>query len=376
MHEGASGGGKSEMNEHLHRNPDGSLFLGRNIITEDERHITLPRGCELRPVADDMAIAHTKLQKNNGKLTILDAEHSWFIRVDHIKNYGTDPDIEARAIHPEKPLLFLNIDTQPNTTALLWEHIEDAPGKPCPNPRFILPRDIVPSIVSKPLSVDIRSFGVRTPPCTKENPNYGILGLFHILPPALAWLWRLVSPRGHDNPSIVDSGGMQSEGVGSYWPFATGKKIVQANLLLEQFIASNKVLNVLCPIKHIGAWNVGFMPQWIMREYITRRGDAFLKSDLKDSRCPLLGYSLKKLVIEGQELNKIFLLPEMQSEVGLDAYDKGAQILTDFFKKELSNFNSSELHSVGKKIIDYFMSNGSVSDYEEILPCENLFEQE
>ncbi len=42
--------------------------------------------------------------------------------------------------------------------------------------------------------------------CTRGRPTYGILGLFHLLPPALAWLWRLVSPRGHANPSIVDQG--------------------------------------------------------------------------------------------------------------------------------------------------------------------------
>ena len=109
----------------------------------------------------------------------------------------------------------------------------DAPGKPCPNPRVIMPRRFVQNIVNQPTEVDVRSFGVRTPPCTKEHPSYGIIGLFHILPPALAWLWRLVAPRGHDNPSITDTEGMSSEGVGSYWPFATGRQVDQANLLIE-----------------------------------------------------------------------------------------------------------------------------------------------
>ena len=94
----------------------------------------------------------------------------------------------------------------------------------------------MPNIVNKPVAIDIRSFGVRTPPCTKENPTYGIVDLLHISPPALAWLWRLVSPRGHVNPSIVDGGGMGSEGVGSYRPFAAGKMVTHANLLLEQII--------------------------------------------------------------------------------------------------------------------------------------------
>ena len=105
---------------------------------------------------------------------------------------------------------------------------------PCPNPRVIIPRNIMPGVVNEPVTVDIRSFGVRTPPCTRERPSYGIIGLFHLLPPALAWLWRLVSPRGHANPSIVETEGMSSEGVGSYWPFATGRRVQQANLLLQQ----------------------------------------------------------------------------------------------------------------------------------------------
>jgi hypothetical protein len=108
---------------------------------------------------------------------------------------------------------------------MIWDHIYDEPGKPCPNPRVILPRDIVPGIVSEPVVFDIRSIGLRTPPCTAEEPNYGIVGLMHVLPPALAWLWRLVAPRGHANPSIIQTEGISSEGVGSYWPFATGKKV-------------------------------------------------------------------------------------------------------------------------------------------------------
>lgn len=56
-HEGASGG-KSEMLEHVHRRPDGSLLLGRNLLTKEERTLTLPQACELMPVTDDMALCH------------------------------------------------------------------------------------------------------------------------------------------------------------------------------------------------------------------------------------------------------------------------------------------------------------------------------
>ena len=43
MHEGASGGGKSEMTEQIHRMEDGRLLLGRNIITQEERTIESSR---------------------------------------------------------------------------------------------------------------------------------------------------------------------------------------------------------------------------------------------------------------------------------------------------------------------------------------------
>lgn len=233
MHEGASGGGKSELHQHILRETDGRVLLGKSSVTGEERFITIPRFCHFNPVADDMAFYHPSLQRKDGKLRIIDAENAWFVRVDSFRKYGYDPFLEKTTIHPgNQSLLFLNIDTKPDSTALIWEHIEDEPGKPCPNPRVILPRKTVENIVDKPVSVDIRSFGIRTPICSKENPTYGIVGLFHILPPALAWLWRLVSPRGHNNPSIVGTGNMQSEGVGSYWPFATGKRITHANLLL------------------------------------------------------------------------------------------------------------------------------------------------
>ncbi|MDO8928275.1 MAG: DUF4914 family protein, partial [Bacteroidota bacterium] len=279
MHEGASGGGKSEMLQNIVREPNGQVQIGENIFTGEKRLINFPLFCSFNPVTDDMALCHPSLQKNNGKLTVVDAENGWFIRVDSITDYGDDPFLEKLTIKPKEPLLFLNIKSNPDCTALIWDHTEDSPGKSCPNPRVIVPRDIVPNIVSKPVTVDIRSFGVRTPPCTKENPTYGIVGLFHILPPALAWLWRLVSPRGHANPSIVDGGGMGSEGVGSYWPFATGKMVTHANLLLDQIIQTPRMRYTLTPNQHIGALKVGFKAQLLMREYLTRRGNAKLRSD-------------------------------------------------------------------------------------------------
>ncbi len=369
MHEGASGGGKSEMLELAHREPDGRLLLGENLVTGEKRFLEIPRSCELHAVTDDMALCHPSVQEGKGKLTLTDAENAWFVRVNHIEHYGTDVHLEGLTAEPPVPLLYLSIDAVPQSRALIWEHIEDAPGKPCPNPRVIIPRKVFPGVVEGAVAVDIRSFGVRTPPCTKEKPTYGIMGIFHILPPALAWLWRLVSPRGHANPSIVDTEGMTSEGVGSYWPFATGRRVDQANLLLEQFAENTRMRHILCPNQHIGAWRVGFMPQWIAREYLARRGVARFRPDqLRPARCPLLGHTLHQLQVEGRMIARWFLQVDTQPEVGPEAYDQGAQILQAFFSKCLAEYQEPDLAPLGQQIITCCLDGGKLEDYERLIP--------
>lgn len=364
MHEGASGGGKSEMLQQPHRLSDGRLLFGENIVSGKKRYLEIPRTCDLYPVCDDMGLCHPALQENDGKLYVIDAESGWFIRVDHIQHYGTDPDLESMTIHAKEPMLFLNIDAVSGGHALIWEHIEDQPGKKCPNPRVVIPRKLVPNVVDGKVAVDIRSFGVRTPPCTAEKPSYGIIGLCHILPPALAWLWRLVAPRGYANPSIVGNDDMVSEGVGSYWPFSTGKKVVQANLLLKQFIEAYKTRYVLIPNQHIGAWKTGFMSEWMVRDYLARRGNArFRPEQVQPSRCPLLGYTLDTMRIEGVVIPKGFLQVNKQEEVGNAAYDEGAKMLTDFFHGELRKYLQDDLDPLGREIIECCLNGGSVTDY-------------
>ncbi len=376
-HEGASGGGKSEMLELPHREEDGSLLLGRNIETGEKRTITIPQCCGIRPVTDDMALCHPSLNKGNGKLTLMDAEDAWFVRVNHIERYGVDPHLEKLTVNPPVPLLFLNIDAQPGGTALIWEHIEDSPGKRCPNPRVIIPCEAVPGVHRGTLDVDIRSFGVRCPPCTRSNPSYGILGMFHLLPPALAWLWRLVAPRGHANPSIVASEGMSSEGVGSYWPFATGRRVDQANLILKQILDTPRVRYILVPNQHIGAWEVSFMPQWVTREFLARRNGAnFTASQVKPCRCPLLGWAPSSIVVEGRPIGSWFFNVEKQPEVGPEAYDIGAGLLHDFFKKELSQFLEQDLLPLGREIIECCLRGGSIDEYEALIPQQTLLPDE
>lgn len=376
-HEGASGGGKSEMLEMPHRQEDGRLRLGKNLVTGEQRHLTIPQCCHIRSVTDDMALCHPSLNKDNGKLTLMDAEEAWFVRVNHIEQYGADPHLEQLTILPKKPLLFLNIDSQPGSTALIWEHVEDEPGVRCPNPRVIIPAETVPGVHRGTLDVDIRSFGVRCPPATREKPSYGIMGLFHLLPPSLAWLWRLVAPRGHANPSIVGTEGMSSEGVGSYWPFATGRRVDQANLILKQILDTPQVRYILVPNQHIGAWKVSFMPQWITREYMARRGGArFSRDQVSACRCPLLGWNPNSISVEGQNVSKEFFKVETQPEVGVVAYDQGAAMLRDFFMKELSQFTVPDLLPLGREIIECCMSGGGIEDYNSLIPHETIIEDD
>lgn len=373
MHEGASGGGKSEMLQQPHRLPDGRLQLGRNTVSGEKRYVEIQRTCDLHAVCDDMGLCHPAYQEDDGKLYLMDAEEGWFVRVNHITEYGTDHDLERMTVAPSTSLLFMNIDAVVGSTALIWEHTYDDENTPCPNPRVIIPRDIVPGVVKEKVTVDIRSFGVRTPPCTNGKPTYGIIGLMHVMPPALAWLWRLASPRGFANPSIVDSGVMSSEGVGSYWPFATGRKVDQANLLLKQFRDAYRTRYILTPNQHIGAWETGFMPQWLTRDYLARRGHAqFRPEQLTESRCSLLGYSLNSMRIEGVTIPRWFLQVETQPEVSEETYDRGADMLKQFFKEQVKKFDHPELDPLGKHIIECCLSDGTINDYNALIETNSV----
>ncbi|HIV20453.1 MAG TPA: DUF4914 family protein, partial [Candidatus Scatomorpha stercorigallinarum] len=364
MHEGASGGGKSELLQDVMRASDGRVLLGVELSTGEERYISMSDTCTIEPVADDMAMCPPSIQQGNGKLCITDGEDGWFVRVDGIKEYGCDPMYEKIAIQSKEPLMFLNLQAVPRATCLPWEHIPDSNGQPCPNPRIIVPRRMISNVVNEPVAVDVRSFGVRMPPATAERPTYGIMGLMHIVPPALAWLWRLVAPRGFKNPSVTGGTPLASEGVGSYWPFATGKRVTQANLLLEQIISCPRTRYVLIPNQHIGNFRVGFAAEWISREYLARRGGVTMKMDrLTPARCPLLGYALKDMKVDGQHISAKFLRPETQEALGEEGYDKGAEILYGFFDKVLSVYDTEDLHPVGRQILECFRNHGSVEDY-------------
>ncbi len=369
MHEGASGGGKSEMLEHYHRDHNGQLLLATNSISGEKYYLDMADESTLNPITDDMALAHPSIQDpESKKLVVADAEEGWFLRVNHITQYGTEPATEKNSIHPQKPLVMFNLEARAGSTALIWEPIMDDEKTPCSNPRIIMPRSFVENHMDEPATIDVRSFGLRQPPSTNADPNYGIAGIFHVLPPALAWLWRLVAPRGFANPSVVDNGKMSSEGVGSYWPFATGKKVDQANLLLEQMLRTLNTGYVLIPNQHIGYYKVGFSGQWVAREYLSRRGSLkFKEGQLSPSRCSLLGYSPQDVKVDGTLIRRRLFETQYQSRLGEEGYDKGAKILSDFFKEEIKQYLTDDLHPIGRQIIETCLNDGTVEDYEKII---------
>jgi hypothetical protein len=158
--------------------------------------------------------------------------------------------------------------------------------------------------------------------------------------------------------------------VGSYWPFATGRRVDQANLLLEQFRQYTDTRYILCPNQYVGAWQVGFMAQWVAREYLARRGVApFSAEQLRPARCPLLGYALHQLHVEGRMIARWFLQVDTQPEVGEAAYDQGAAMLYEFFRLCLAEFNNSDLAPLGRQIIQCCLDGGTVEDYEQLIPA-------
>ena len=378
MHEGASGGGKSEMYQDLRREDDGRILLGTNVVTGEPYHITLSETSHLSPVTDDMTLCHPSIQKTDGRMYVADAEDGWFVRVDNLREYGEDAGFERAVIHPSAPLVFFNIQGVPDATALPWEHTLDSTGKPCPNPRVVLPRSMVRGVVGEPMGVDVRTFGVRMPPCTREKPTYGIMGMTNFVPPSIAWLWRLIAPRGDKNPSIGESsdavkmlehGGMIAEGVGSFWPFSTGTKVAAANLQLAQIMAYPRMRYILTPNQHVGAYAVGFSAEWLTREWVARRGAGRTRADqLTKTRCPLFGYAPTDITLDGQPVRRTLLHPDQQSQVGEEAYDAGAAILTGFFKSELKQFLTDDLDPLGRQIIELCMRDADVEEYEALTP--------
>ena len=96
------------------------------------------------------------------------------------------------------------------------------------------------------------------------------------------------------------------------------------------------------------------------------------KKQLVPARCPLFGYSLDEMKIDGQTIRRKFLRPELQSKLGEKGYDKGAKIITDFFKEELKQFLVPELDPLGREIIELCMNDAPLEAYLELTPIKRV----
>jgi hypothetical protein len=115
------------------------------------------------------------------------------------------------------------------------------------------------------------------------------------------------------------------------------------------------------------------MPQWITREYLARRNGAkFTTQQVVPSRCPLLGWSPDSIMVEARQIGSWFFQVEKQPEVGREAYDKGAEILRQFFLRELAQFDSPDLRPLGREIIRCCVDGGSIDDYDKLLGTGTL----
>ena len=154
---------------------------------------------------------------------------------------------------------------------------------------------------------------------------------------------------------------------------AAGRLVNQTNLLLHQICQTPRTQYILVPNQHIGAWQVGFMPQWLTREYLARRGSArFATSDVDPARCNLLGYAVKSVVIEGTPIPTSMLRVEQQTQIGPEVYDRGAEILKEFFHSELKKYLEDDLAPLGRQIIECCLDDGQVKDYLDILPSTGM----
>jgi hypothetical protein len=93
---------------------------------------------------------------------------------------------------------------------------------------------------------------------------------------------------------------------------------------------------------------------------------------MRPSRCPLLGYTPRQIVMEGRTIGVWFFEVDQQPEVGTAAYDQGAGILWEFFRKELEQFLVPDLLPAGRRIIECCLAGGSLEDYESLLGMATL----
>ena len=73
------------------------------------------------------------------------------------------------------------------------------------------------------------------------------------------------------------------------------------------------------------------------------------------------------MLVEGTTLPHWFLEVQTQPEVGEEGYDAGAEILYQFFLRELPKFLEKDLDPKGKEIIQCCLDRGCLDDYLDLI---------
>lgn len=342
-HMGPSGAGKTEITEPLTKgeycianHPDGSQLK-----------IDVKKAATVSLQQDDFGYGQVGKIKGFLRFIMINLEKAFFIRTDSVlsKHDNTElQEIVRTAPKKGKRLVFLSYDVQPNQSVCLFKPLEN-----CKNPRVVVPSSLFPEFHDNPAAVDFCSFGIRAPKSTKENPDYGVIGMGQILSAKQFLAWSLCCPLGEKNPSIASStSGLVSEGVGAFQAFLVGDRIAHANALWEIFNqVEKKTVFGLFPNQNIGAYQVNW-PQRIIRDGLVSANFSQLNADnLDESGSPILGKVFSSFDFQDQQLPAQLLNPKLQPELGEEAYSQGCAKLEKFFWETLGGYLKPNLEKEG-----------------------------
>ncbi|MDD2941971.1 MAG: DUF4914 family protein [bacterium] len=375
VHQGPSGGGKSESTMKPITGPDDRLVYGRSMFSDDEYSLIFPSVMEFKPIGDDMLVAHPSFQNGDGGYYVADGEYGWFIRTDSILGYGDDPLTERICLRERKengPLFFLNYDAHPGFEVLPWKPFKEESG-PCSNPRVVIPRSEIPGIVNGQQKVRILSWGLRQPPCSRDKPSFGVFGLGHLMLPAQMILHQLVALRGYANPSIEKEGSSEAaalvpELASSSYPFSPGTLVEAANMTGRIVTKARNARLVVLPNQHSGSYETDFGGLWVMRHWLCQKanGALNLEEHIRPARHPLLGYTFRNVRIRDHQVPEHLLRINRQSDVGDDGYDNGAAILSNAYKDILKDYLKPGLDKHIRHVIEACLGDASHEEYKNL----------
>lgn len=133
---------------------------------------------------------------------------------------------------------------------------------------------------------------------------------------------------------------------------------------------SPNTTNVLIPNQHIGAYHVGFMGEWLSREYLARHLGTVRAKHLVPARCALFGYALDEMKLDGQFVRQTFLRPETRPSSAPRATTP-ARRSSPISSRSRSRSSSATISTpLGKEIIDCCLHDGTLDDYLALTPMK------